>query len=164
MLTHFFYLFPGMVHPLIPQILDLATPVATSLGLEVVGAVFQTNQNPPVLRVDVRNLEQDTSLDDCERMSRSLEATLDASDILPAAYVLEVSSPGISRQLTTDREFISFKGFPVIVTTSAPYDGQQSWVGQLIRRDEEAVYLSQKGRAIAIPRGLVNRVQLDEKR
>lgn len=153
-----------MTHPLIPQIIDLATPVAEALGLEVVGAVFHTNQRPPVLRVDIRNGNADTGLDDCERMSRALEAALDAADFVPDAYVLEISSPGISRQLTTDREFISFKGFPVIVTTSQPYEGQQEWTGQLIRRDEEGVYLNQKGRAIAIPRQMVSRVQLDEKR
>lgn len=149
-----------MVHPLIPQILDLATPVADSLGLQVVGAVFHTNQQPPILRVDIRNPDQDTSLEDCEHMSRALEAALDSTDILPDAYVLEISSPGISSLLTTDREFISFKGFPVIVTANEPYAGQHEWNGQLIRRDQEAVHISQKGRTIAIPRHLISKVQL----
>ncbi|MFH7025782.1 MAG: ribosome maturation factor RimP [Heteroscytonema crispum UTEX LB 1556] len=153
-----------MTHPLVPQIIDLATPVAEELGLELVGVVFHTNKRPPVLRVDIRNPNQDTGLDDCERMSRALEACLDATDIIPDAYELEVSSPGISRQLTTDREFISFKGFPVIVSLSQPYDGQQQWTGQLIRRDETKVYLNQKGRVIEIPRPLITRVQLDERR
>ncbi|MBW4519519.1 MAG: ribosome maturation factor RimP [Scytolyngbya sp. HA4215-MV1] len=152
-----------MTHPLIPQIIDLTAPVAESLGLEVVGAVFHTSHNPPVLRIDVRNLHHDTGLDDCEKMSRAVEAMLDSEDILPDAYVLEVSSPGISRSLTTDREFVSFKGFSVMICTSEPYEGQQEWTGQLIRRDETAVYLNQKGRAISIPRSLVIKVQLNER-
>lgn len=152
-----------MTHPLIPQIIDLATPIAQTLGLEVVGAVFHTNQHPPVLRVDIRNLQQDTGLDDCERMSRALEEQLDAADILPEAYVLEISSPGLSRTLSSDREYISFKGFPVIVQTSEPYAGLKEWAGQLIRRDETAVHLNQKGRKVAIPRHLITKVQLDEK-
>ena len=149
-----------MAHPLIPQIIELATPVAAGLGLDVVGAVFHTNQHPPVLRIDIRNVEQDTSLDDCERMSRAFEAALDASDLIPDAYVLEVSSPGISRSLTTDREFTSFKGFPIEVTATEPLDGTKSWTGQLIRRDDESVYISQKGRSIAIPRRLISKVFL----
>lgn len=153
-----------MAHPLISQIIDLAAPVAESLNLEVVGAVFHTHQSPPVLRVDIRNLQQDTGLDDCERMSRALEAALDSANLIPDAYVLEISSPGISRSLSTDREFISFKGFPVLVSTSEPFEGQTEWLGQLVRRDEEAVFLSQKGRTIAIPRALVARVQLNERR
>jgi ribosome maturation factor RimP len=76
------------------------------LGLEVVDAVFQTNQSPPVLRLDVRSLHhEDTSLDDCEKMSQALAAVLDTTDLMPDAYVLEVSSPGISPQLSTDRDF-----------------------------------------------------------
>ena len=153
-----------MPHPLIPQIIELATPVAENLELEVVGVVLHTNQRPPVLRVDIRNPQQNTGLDDCERMSRALEATLDQANIIPDPYVLEVSSPGISRELIADREFITFKGFAVIVSTSQPYEGQQEWTAQLIRRDDKAVYLNQKGRAVAIPRSLVTRVQLNERR
>jgi ribosome maturation factor RimP len=153
-----------MAHPLIPQIIDLATPVAEAIGLEVVGAVFHTNQHPPVLRVDIRNSQQDTSLDDCERMSRALEAALDTVDIIPDAYILEISSPGISRDLTTEREFISFKGFSVVIRTQEPYEGKSEWQGKLIKRDETAVYINQKGRAIAIPRSLITRVQLDEQK
>ena len=153
-----------MAHPLIPQIIDIATPVAATLGLDVVGAVFHTNQSPPILRVDIRNLQEDTGLEDCERMSRALEAALDLADIIPDAYVLEISSPGISRSLTSDREFISFKGFAVVVSTSEPYEGKKEWQGLLVRRDDTAVYINQKGRAIAIPQALVTRVQLDEQR
>ncbi|MDJ0736156.1 MAG: ribosome maturation factor RimP [Nostocaceae cyanobacterium] len=149
-----------MTHPLVPQIIDLATPVAAELGLEIVGAVFYTNQRPPVLRVDIRNPHQDTGLDDCERMSRALEASLDVAEIIPDAYILEISSPGISQQLVSDREFISFKGFPVIVFTSPAYSGRKEWTGQLIRRDEIKVYLNQKGRVVGIPRSQVTSVQL----
>lgn len=151
-----------MAHPLIPQIIDLATPVAESLGLELVKAVFQTNQNPPVLRVDVRNLHAETGIDDCERMSRALEATLDATDVIPDAYILEISSPGVPAVLSTDQEFLSFRGFLVTVFTCEPDKDQKGRVGQLIRRDPTTVYLNQKGRAIAIPRDQITRVQLDE--
>ncbi|MDP8965162.1 MAG: ribosome maturation factor RimP [Cyanobacteriota bacterium] len=152
-----------MTHPLIPQLIDLATPVAEDLGLEVVGAVFHTNRRPPVLRVDIRNSVGDTGLDDCERMSRALEEKLDQVNLIPDTYVLEISSPGISRQLTTDREFLSFKGFSVIVTASEPYEGHKEWRGKLVGRDDSGVHLNQKGRAIAIPRELVTRVQLNDK-
>ncbi|MGI0492115.1 ribosome maturation factor RimP [Alkalinema pantanalense CENA528] len=153
-----------MTHPLIPQVIDLAAPVAAELGLEVVSAVFRTNQTPPVLRVDVRNLQQDTGLDDCERMSRALEAVLDEVGIIPDAYVLEVSSPGISRVLKTDREFISFKGFPVIVTLDSPLDGKAEWMGNLVGRDDGFVYLNQKGRTMNLPRDRVVQIQLDERK
>jgi ribosome maturation factor RimP len=150
-----------MAHPLIPQVLALAAPVADQLGLEVVDAVFQTNQSPPVLRIDVRSLEnEDTGLEDCEKMSQALELVLDSTDLIPDAYVLEISSPGISSDLSTDRDFVVFKGFMVEVRLAEPHRGKQIWVGQLVRRDEETVVLSQRGKAIALPRALVTAVEL----
>lgn len=151
-----------MTHPLVPQIVDLASPLAQKLNLELVDVVFQTNKTPPVLRVDVRNLTGDTGLEDCEQMSRILEAQLDADEIIPSAYVLEVSSPGIARTLTSDRDFVSFKGFSVIVNTSEPYKKRTQWQGTLQGRDEDAVYINQKGRKTAIPRDLVDTVEFDE--
>ncbi len=150
-----------MTHPLIPQIIDLANPLAEQLGLEVVEAVFQTNKKPPVLRVDIRNLNAETSLHDCEQMSRALEAQLDTLELISSAYVLEISSPGISRQLKTDREFIVFKGFSVLIKTHTPYENSKEWRGQLQGRDEQNIYINQKGRVIGINRELVATVQLD---
>ena len=150
-----------MAHPLIPQICELAGPVAAGLGLEVAGATFHTNQSPPVLQINVRNTAaDDTSLNDCEAMSRAFEAVLDETQLIPEAYVLEVSSPGLSDQLTSDRDFAAFKGFPVVVTTTEPVKGRSAWQGQLIHRDEEAVHLSCRGRRVAIPRAAIEEVQL----
>jgi ribosome maturation factor RimP len=151
-----------MSHPIIPQVLELAAPVAAFLGLEVVSVMYYTHQSPPVLRIDIRNLQQDTGLEDCERMSRALEPVLDESDLFPdaAAYALEVSSPGVPGILETDREFVSFKGFPVLVTADTPHDGQTSWQGNLVGRDEALVRLTLKGRPIGIPRTLITSVQL----
>ena len=151
-----------MNHPTIPQIIEIATPIAENLGLEVVDVIFQTDKRPPVLRINIRNPQGDTSLNDCEGVSRSLETSLDDSQVIPGPYVLEISSPGVSRQLNSDRDFCAFKGFAVIVTNYAPYLNQQEWRGRLQKRDEENVYLNQKGQAIVIPRDLIAKVQLDD--
>ncbi len=151
-----------MTHPLIPQILLIAQPVADQLNLEVVNAVFHTHQSPPVLRLDVRNLAGDTGLQDCEAMSRAFEDALEIAGLIPDAYVLEVSSPGVSSVLSSDREFTSFRGFPVRVTTEPPFQGQPHWEGSLIGRDPAAVKLTRRGRVIAIPLELVVQVELQD--
>lgn len=150
-----------MAHPVIPQVLEIANSIATDLELEVVGAVFQTNHSPPVLRVDVRNLnETDTSLDDCERMSIALGEGIEAANLLPDAYVLEVSSPGVSNQLETDRDFIVFKGFAIEVTLHTPHKGKKVWIGTLLERTENKLTISQRGRRIALPSELIKSVLL----
>ena len=151
-----------MTHPLVPQIIELASPLAEELNLELVDAVFQTNKTPPILRIDVRNPHANTSLENCEQMSRMLEEKLDLTEIIPGAYVLEISSPGVSRTLSTDRDFIAFKGFAVTIKTFAPYKNKKQWQGRLQHRDETAIHINQKGKAISIPRELVAKVQLDE--
>ena len=151
-----------MTHPVVPQIIELASPLAKELNLELVDAVFQTNKTPPVLRIDVRNFDTDTSLENCEQMSRILEEKLDLAEIIPGAYVLEISSPGISPTLTTDRDFKAFKGFAVTIDTSVPYKNHKQWQGRLQYRDETAVHINKKGKAIAIPRDLIAKVELDD--
>ncbi|MBR8827283.1 MAG: ribosome maturation factor RimP [Gomphosphaeria aponina SAG 52.96 = DSM 107014] len=153
-----------MTHSLIPKIIDLATPIGEKLGLEVIEVVFLTNRKPPVLRIFIRNLEQDTSLDDCEKMSRAIEEELDATETIPEAYVLEISSPGTNRELKTDREFMAFRGFSVIVSTYEPDLEQKEWRGKLQQRSEKEVVLNLKGREYAIPRALIAKVQLDDER
>ena len=151
-----------MTHPVVPKIIELASPLAEGLGLELVDAVFQTNKTPPTLRIDVRNNSGDTSLENCEQMSRILGEKLDLDEIIPGAYVLEISSPGISRTLTTEREFIAFKGFAVSIKTFAPYKNKKEWKGRLQGRDETVVRINTKGKAIAIPRDLIAKVQLED--
>ena len=150
-----------MTHPVIPQVLEIANPIASDLGLAIIGAVLQTNHNPPVLRIDVRNLTQtDTSLNDCERMSIALGEELETSNVLPDAYVLEVSSPGVSDQLETDRDFIVFKGFTIEVTLHTAHKGKKVWIGTLLERTDSKLAISQRGRRIALPGELVQSVQL----
>ncbi|MEO0949663.1 MAG: hypothetical protein AAFY11_16300 [Cyanobacteria bacterium J06641_5] len=65
-------------------------------------------------------------------------------------------------ELTSDRDFASFKSFPVIVKTAPPHKGKQEWRGRLVGRDTDAVYLNQRGRTVTIPRASVVRVCFDE--
>ena len=150
-----------MAHPLAAEFAKIAEPIARSLGLELVNVVFYTNQHPPVMRVDVRNpASADTSHEDCEAMSRALDARLEASDPIPGAYVLEISSPGLSNCLDSDRDFEVFKGFSVVATLTEPFKGRTEWLGTLQKRDDERVWLSQKGRPVKLPRELVQQVKL----
>jgi ribosome maturation factor RimP len=150
-----------MTHPLIPSILELAAPVAAKLGLEVVNAALYTHHRPPSLRVDVRHASGELSLEDCARMSQALELALDATDLIPHAYTLEVSSPGVATSLTTDREFEVFQGFTVSVKLREPFKGKTEFKGQLQDRDDQTIHLTQKGRIVNIPRELAAEVVLD---
>jgi ribosome maturation factor RimP len=150
----------AMSHPLIPQILQIAETVATPLGLEVLEVYIYTHKNPAVIRIDIRNISEHTGLDDCERMSRALEAELDLQELIPHAYELEISSPGTARILANDREFMAFRGFKVNVSSHVPHDGKQEWQGQLVNRSEDTLVLSLKGKLLNIPLAVISKVEL----
>jgi ribosome maturation factor RimP len=95
-------------------------------------------------------------------MSQALETALDETNLIPDAYVLEISSPGISSELSSDRDFTVFKGFMVEVQLAEPYKNRQTWIGQLVRRDEEMIQLSLKGKPIKLPRSQVQQVRLSD--
>jgi ribosome maturation factor RimP len=87
---------------------------------------------------------------------------LEEKETIATAYVLEVSSPGVSKELISDRDFISFKGFSVVAITSTPEQHRIEWRGRLQGRDADTVHLNQKGKAITIPRSSIIKGELED--
>ncbi|MCD8119506.1 MAG: ribosome maturation factor RimP [Lachnospiraceae bacterium] len=81
------------------------------------------------------------TIDDCELVSRALEAKLDAEDLIPEAYILEVSSPGLGRALKKDRDFARSLGEEVEVHLfAAEQKGMgKDFVGVLAGYDADSV-------------------------
>jgi ribosome maturation factor RimP len=145
---------------LVEKVTELAQSLGADSGLEVVTVSYKTHSQPPTLRVDIRHPQRPTGIEDCAHLSRLLEAELDLADWAPNAYLLEVSSPGIDRKLTTEREFLVFRGFPVRVTGYGPIEGQKVWEGKLLKRDETTLHLNIQGRVITLPLDQIASVQL----
>jgi len=82
------------------------------------------------LRVFV-DKEDGFSIDDCELVSRALSDLLDKEDFISDAYILEVGSPGLGRQLKKDRHFEKSIGEEVEVRLYKAVDKQKEWAGVL---------------------------------
>ncbi|MGQ0562974.1 MAG: ribosome maturation factor RimP [Gemmatimonadota bacterium] len=102
-----------------------------ALGYELVELEQAGSKARPILRLRIDREEsapdQAVTLDDCTRVSRSVEAFLDAREDLGERYVLEVSSPGVERPLVKRRDFERFAGQEVALKTAHP-------VGELGKR------------------------------
>ena len=85
------------------------------------------------------------SINDCERISRAIEPELDRTDLIPDAYILEVSSPGLTRALKKERDFERNLQKPVEVHLYKPVesggDKVKIFIGDLIAYTEETVTL-----------------------
>ncbi len=102
----------------------------------------------------------DVSLDACAAFSGPLGEAIEGSDLLESPYVLEVSSPGIDEELTSDRDFTSFRGFPVAVTVDDGQGTEQIREGLLLGRDALEVQLNVRGRTLRMNRASVTHVRL----
>lgn len=149
-------------HPLLPDIQTLASRVAEASGFQVCGVQLLTHRIPMTLQVQLRLADGgDVSLDNCAAFSGVLGEALEAGNLLEEAYVLEISSPGISEELKDDRDFRSFRGFPVTVRHRDAKTGQEAdREGLLLERDETTVHLNVRGRTVRFPRSDVISVRL----
>ena len=82
------------------------------------------------------------TIDDCELVSRALSDILDEKDFIPDAYILEVSSPGLGRQLKKEKDFKRSLGEEVEIKLYKPMDKKKELIGLLENFDEENLYLT----------------------
>ena len=152
---------PAVPHPLIPDLEALARDVLEPTGFELRGVQLHTHRIPLTVQVMVQKADgTDISLDECAGLSSPLGDAIEATGLLPDAYVLEISSPGIGEELHDDRDFRSFRGFPVEVHYRDPKGAEVRREGLLLERDAESVHLNMRGRTKRIPRGDVIAVRL----
>lgn len=101
--------------------------IAESAGLELVHAEFAGGN----LRLFIDRPDGGVTLSDCEHVSKMVSALLDVVDFGRQRYVLEVSSPGLDRQLYRPRDYERFTGHKVRVTFFADEGGKRTVVGKL---------------------------------
>ena len=152
-----------MPHPLTDDLETLARPVVQESHLTVQSVEVLAHRLPLTVVVRVQRADgTDVNLDECAAVSGPLAEALEASGLLTTAYVLEVSSPGIGEELLTDRDFVSFRGFPVELFRQEAGAAEVRRRGLLLGRDEQVVQLNERGRIVRIPRDEVLRVRLSD--
>jgi ribosome maturation factor RimP len=89
-------------------------------------------------------------LDDCERVSRDVSAALDVADVVPHAYQLEVSSPGLDRPLRRERDFARFAGESARIRLIDGVEGRRNFLGTLRTAKDGRVEIACDGRSYEI--------------
>lgn len=126
---------------------ELVEPVATELGLMLWDVEFLREGARRVLRVTI-DAEEGVTIDDCERLHRAIDPILDEADPIEDAYDLEVSSPGVERELRTDLHLDACVGLEVELRLFAPLDGKKVYTGILAGRTEAGELLLDEGGTI----------------
>jgi len=107
--------------------------------------------------------EECVSVEDCASVSRDLSAVLDVDDVVPSAYILEVSSPGLDRPLRNRDDYRRFVGRRAKLVVREPLDGQGYFKGRLagLEQDNDVLVDGDDGRRHRVPFGLITRANLE---
>lgn len=147
----------------------LAGPVLDEMGLELADLEFRREGHGWTLRFFI-DKEEGVTLDDCADFSREIDTLLEVEDLIPSAYRLEVSSPGLDRPLRKMEDFRRFAGRLIKVKTREKMDpdgrGHQrkTFVGELLGLEDGIVRIRQsdsRGGEVALPYDGIEKANLE---
>ena len=135
--------------------------VAKAWDFEICSLNLQTNQNPIVIKIIIKKTNgDDISIDDCALFNTPASKEIENSNLLNCSYVLEISSQGVSDELTSERDFKTFKGFPVNVELNQKNSKIKFLNGLLYEKSKDYLAINIKGKIKKIPFDEVLRISL----
>jgi len=145
------------------QIRQILDPILLSMGLDLWDLEFQKQGPKWLLRVYIdREIGGGVTLQDCETVSRDLSAALDVEDIIPHAFTLEVSSPGLDRTLSKPEHFIRFAGSAVKIKTYQAINDEKVFRGKLLGMADSVVTIElEAGTVLEIPMTNITKASLE---
>jgi ribosome maturation factor RimP len=159
---------PAGAGDIVAQIQAVASRVAACYGLEIFDVQFRREARGMVLRIQIdrpgpaATADDSVSVDDCANVSRDLSAILDVEDIVPSAYVLEVSSPGLDRPLRHADDYRRFAGRRAKIVMRHAVDGQTFFRGMLGGVEDGHVLIEAEDRKRhRVPLGVITRANLE---
>lgn len=117
---------------------DLALPVVNAEGYEIYDVEYVKEGPHWFLRLFIDRSEG-VNIDDCETISRALSSIMDEKDYVQTNYFLEVSSPGIERNLRQEEHFEAALGEKVRIKLYKDIDGSKEIEGELLSADSSVI-------------------------
>ena len=146
----------------VAKVEEIITPFAQQLGLEVWDVRFQKEGTDWYLRIFI-DKEGGVSIDDCVDLTHAITKPLDDADPISQSYMLEVSSPGVERELTKAEHFVKFIGSPVMLRAIRPINNVRDFNGTLTDyQDKKITVKLQDGEELVLDKKETSYVKLDD--
>lgn len=145
---------------LLQEVREVVEPILQSQGFELVDLEYQRESRGWILRIYM-DREGGVTLDDCSGMSHEVGAVLEVKDVIPTSYVLEVSSPGLTRPLKKPEDFNKFLNRLVKIKLYKPLDGRRNFKGTLLGLEGETVRVEVEGQVFDIPLPSIAKANLE---
>lgn len=118
----------------VSKVTEIVTPYAKELGLDIWDIRFVKEGTDWYLRIFI-DKDGGVSIDDCVDLTHAITKPLDDADPISQSYLLEVSSPGVERELVTDAHFEKYIGSDVMLRLIRPIDNVRDFSGKMISYD-----------------------------
>ncbi len=138
---------------------NLVKNTVEGLGFILWGYEYRPHGESALLRIFIEN-EEGISVDNCALVSRQIGAALDVEDIIPVAYILEVSSPGMDRVLFSAEQYQDYIGDNIKIRTRTRIDDRRNFKGLLVSASESVVTVKVDNEEFAIPYESIDRARL----
>ncbi len=139
----------------------ILSDLANSFNYELYNLNFLTNKSPIIVQITIKKINgNDITIDDCSNFNEPVKNAIENSKLINCAYVLEISSQGVSDELTSERDFKTFKGFPVNVELNKNHSKFSILNGLLYEKSKDHLAINIKGKIKKIPFNEVLRVSL----
>jgi ribosome maturation factor RimP len=121
----------------------IAASAAARNDVEFVRAEIAGTKRNATLRIFI-DKPNGVTLEDCTAVSHAIEEVLDSEDLIPQAYTLEVSSPGLERDLVSLNDFERFTGHKAKIKLAAEIDGRKSLIGRIAAVEGDEIVFEDK--------------------
>ena len=145
---------------IIQRVRQLADPILIAEGLELVEIEFRREARGWVLRLYM-DKEGGITVDDCAWVSQEIGRSLDVEEVISTPYTLEVSSPGLTRFLKQEKDFVKYRDRWVKVTTKEPIGNQRLFRGRLRGLEGNEIRIEVNGEILRIPLTTILKARLE---
>jgi len=146
----------------VQRVEEIIKPFAEKLGLSVWDVTYKKEGADWYLRVFI-DKEGGVSIDDCVNLTHAVSKPLDEADPISQNYILEISSPGVERELVREEHFLSNIGNPVFLRTIRPIDGVRDFKGILKSYENKKITVElDGGESLEVDKKDTNYVKLDD--
>jgi len=128
---------------------ELALPIANEMNIKLWDVRFEKEGSTWYLRYFI-DKENGINITECENFSRAIDPILDKEDPIEQSYTLEVSSPGVERELTKQWHFDEYVGKQVVVRNIRPVDGIKEYTGVLKGLKDDIITLEIDNKEISV--------------
>jgi ribosome maturation factor RimP len=128
-------------------------------GAELVEMKLTRSEGKTLLRLLIDNKSGGITLGECLQLNRRIGEMLENSDLIKESYILEVSSPGLDRPLTSRNDFLRSKEKRVRFFFKELVDGKVEFEGKVLDLDLESVIIEAGGKVFAVPLSNINRAK-----